>query len=217
MPKINVRKEFRKHIVPDESGDDSDLERLLRNSEDDLCAAVDRKHSKFSSRHIGSADALPFTSLHGAGDSKASKKQVRHKQRDEAIQVTLLDHEKTMKQQKIKIKKLSQENIKLESQVRSYEQRLREMRQDAVYRDLTAGEADDEGMCAPVREAWRSFHNLFRTAWFRFWLKLQIQLEDKQRNLSKDDLTKLEPNHKDMPTAANATGRTSKEAIQLKS
>ena len=130
--------------------------------------------------------------------------------------MTLLDHEKTVKHQKIKLKKFAQENVKLENQVRTYEQRLREMRQDAVYRDLAGGSGgndatEDEGMCAPVRDAWRSFRRLFRTAWFRFWLKLQIRLEDKQRHLSREDPT--HPPADPMAVAMTTRKDDSKEVI----
>ncbi|OQV11632.1 hypothetical protein BV898_14054 [Hypsibius exemplaris] len=214
MPTVNVRKEFRKHIVPDTSGDDSDLERLLRNSADDLASRLNRKTPKEPSRHVGSIEGFPpFSNLHdgGSGDRAAAGK----KRRDEAVQAVNLDQEKMLKQQKIKIKKLSQDNVKLEGQVKNYEQRLREMRQDAVYRDLSGKDkADEEGMCAPVKEAWRSFRGLFRTVWFRFWLKLQIRLEDRQRHLSREDLTTA-PDHTGI-AAATTTTRTSKNVLPLK-
>ena len=188
MPVANLKNKtipsFKRH-VPDH-GDSASIERLLGTnlSVEDL-SHVDRDDPRTPTPHKGSDDVL-------AVPAPPKKKTKRRKFRDEAVQVTLLDHEKNMKQQQMKIKKMAQDNVKLESQVRTYEQRLREMRQDAVYRDLSGKDTDREGVCLPVREVYRSLRNLLRSAWFQFWLKLQIKLEEKHRQITEDDVSSLE-------------------------
>ncbi|XP_055356963.1 uncharacterized protein LOC129602043 [Paramacrobiotus metropolitanus] len=179
--------------APTRKGRNDSLERLIaEDSQEDLqILQTKSSHKKkqgaprVSINHRGSSITLPTGGPTPADRLLGDPRRKRY--RDESAQTGPNEQEKKLRQQQLKLKKLTQDNLRLETQVRGYEQRFRDMRHDAAYHDLTGGEHPDGGVCAPVKDAWRSFKNLFYTAWFQCWFKIQVKLEEKHRQLSKEE------------------------------
>lgn len=174
------------------------LERLIaQDSQEELEVINVQKKPRASVVHRGSTGTIPTNYTY---NSTVNTKEgvpapvLRSKRvRDEGVQVVMVDHERKIKQQQIRLKKITADNVKLETQVRGYEQRFRDIRNDVVYHDLKGDGETAGGFCAPVKEAWQSFKQLFHAAWFQCWFKIQVRLEEKHRQLSKTEATQTKP------------------------